>query len=192
MSRFSGKCDVYDHFAMGCDGDDNKLQQEIERTDFYIPTSDGRLHRLKIENEKDLAPYYPYLTVFAVYGREGRQCIHLSSKSFIEREEQERLNWNLKDTLREYNKCKRKKIPFIPEEYIKNSWYGMSYYQEEIVYRVAKDGNKATTEELHTPIHDYYRKELAEELERLGYNDWFIRQWLFEDRDNDFNWRDKE
>lgn len=192
MSQYSGKCDLYDHFAIACGGDDNKLQQEIERTDFYIPTSDGRLHRLKIENEKDLAPYYPYLTVFSVGSHEGRQCIHLSSKSFIDREEQERLNWNLKDALKEYNKCKRKKILFIPEEYIKNSWYEMSRYQEEMVYRVAKYGNKATTEGLHTPIHDYYRKELAEELERLGYNDWFIRQWLFNDRDNDFNWRDKE
>ena len=193
MSQYSGKADVYDHFAIACDGNDNKLQQEIERIDFYISTPDGRTHKLKIENEKDLAPYYPYLIVIGAYHRDnGKNYLQLSRRSFVDSEEADRLKWNLKDALREYNKCKRKKIPFDPEQYINNYWYAMDSYQKEIVYRVAKDGNKATTEGLHTPLHDYYRRELAEELERLGYDDWFIRRWLFDDRDKNFNWRKTE
>ena len=190
MSQYSGKCDLYDHFAIACDGDDSKLQQEIKRTDFYISTPDWRTHKLKIECEKDLAPYYPYLISVGAFNRgEERQYILLSRRSFVDSEEQERLDWALEDALKAYNRCKRKKISFDPEEYIKSYWGQMPDWEKELVYRVAKDGKKATTERLHTPIHDYFRRRLAEELERLGYDDWFIRRWLFDDREKDFNWR---
>ena len=57
MSRFSGKCDLYDH----C-GDYTDSQLQASR--FYI----GRnIIPLKIETQKDLAPYYPHLICAAGY-----------------------------------------------------------------------------------------------------------------------------
>ena len=82
MSIYSGKCDIYDHFAIATDGDENKLQEEIERTDFYRHGKNPFLkHKLDIHTPKDLVPYYPYLMSTGAWGSTGRAHIELSSES---------------------------------------------------------------------------------------------------------------
>ena len=79
MSEFSGKCDIYDCFS---DVSDEFLQ----RSSFYIYTNDYRDHRLEINNQKDLAKYYPYLVCLETRNKEYA-TVYLSQLSFIDQEE---------------------------------------------------------------------------------------------------------
>jgi len=197
MSRYSGKADVYDHFWMSANTEAD-VEKEIQRTDFYIYTKNGRRHKLAINNLKDLAPYYPYLISVGVWSKEGRCTIVFSNESFVDQEEREFMSWELRDALAEYKRCKRKKIPFDVEEYMikrKNSWHSESNYTREIVNRVAKDGLKANLDGLYSIVKDKWdRVPLAKELKRLGHNDFFINTWVFGYRnEEDYpDWGNKE
>ena len=180
MSMFSGKCDFYDSVvAIWCDGDTTKLEEFLARTDIYIfSRADERKHKLDIKNEKDAAKYYPYLQCIAALGRTDRNTIILSSTSFIDDEEEEHLSWYLDDVLKYWRKCKRNKTPFTAEKYFEQTWLNKSNpLLIEIVKRVVKDGKKATTEGLHTDIHEYYRKRWFEEMVRLGYSETEAFNW---------------
>ena len=194
MSRFSSKCDLYDHFWMGNDTEDD-VNAEIARTDFYM-WNNGRRHKLAINNLKDLAPYYPFLIGVACGSKTGRNTVCIASESFVDEEEREFMGWELRDALREYNRCKRKKIPFDPdayyEKYIK-SWHREHNYTREIINRVAKFGKKANLDGLHSAVKDKWeRTDLARELSRFGYDDYFINMWVFGYRKEYPNWKENE
>ena len=186
MSKYTGKCDLFDHLWMSSKSDAD-VQAKIERTDFYIYSDDGRKHRLDIHNIKDVAPYYPYLIAVGTWNKEGRSTIVLSSTSFVDREEAEFIGWDLRDALAEYKRCKRKKVAFDPDAYVatlKDKGWGYHENTEEIARRVARDGLKANIDGLFLKSKDKWsRALLARELSRLGYDDFFIERWLFGMRD---------
>ena len=159
MSQFSGKCDVYDSLIAIHEYTDD----ELKNIKFYIGES---LTPLVINSRKDLIPYYPHLIGMSAHDNVARiATIHITEKSFVDIEEQERLNMYFKDIMREYNKCKRKKIDFDVEETVaKIAWITNKDIVREIAYRVQKNGKKATYDDLHIPIHEYYRKQLVEEM----------------------------
>ena len=194
MSVYSGKCDLCDHIWIG-----NKTREDVEkeiaRTDFYIYTENGRKHRLDIHTLKDLVPYYPYLIGVACGSKAGRNVVVLSHESFVDQEERDFMSWDLRDALKEYRRCKRKKIPFDPdayyEKYIK-TWREHNY-SREIVDRVARDGEKANLDGLYSATKDKWdRTRLAQELQRLGYDDYFINQWVFGYRKEYPDWKSEE
>lgn len=175
MSVFSGKCDVYDHFAMG----DNP-EEEIKNTNIYIWGNDNRRHLLRVDTIKDLAKYYPYLIACGTWA-DGKGIIELSSRSFIDREEEEHISWQIKDVLKYWRKCKRNKIPFDEEECYRtvNYWRDNDAALKEIISRVAKDGDKATFKGIHKPMWEHYRKAWFEELVSLGYGEFEAFCWCF-------------
>ena len=103
MSRFSGKCDVYDWF---CDKDDDYIRQ----SKVYFS---GGITPLEINSQHDLAPYYPHIIVYGGGDRSGHSIIALSKRSYVDEREEERNSWALSDCLRYYRRCKRKKVPYI-------------------------------------------------------------------------------
>lgn len=189
MSKFCGKCDCYDHFFMRS-GTIEDVEAEIKRTNFYIFTENGRRHKLDIHSIKDLAPYYPYLIAMGSWWNKEHGTIVFSSESFVDREEREFMEWDLRDALAEYKKCKRKKIPFDPDAYYdKISSYWSHSYTREIIDRVARDGLKANLDGLHSDFKDKYeRSELARELKKLGHDTHFINEWVFGYRKEYPNW----
>ena len=184
MSRWSGKCDVADHFWMRAETDED-VQKEIDKTNFYMWINDRRV-KLDIHTVKDLVPYYPFLISMSVWDGEHGTVV-LSKESFVDREEREFMEWNLRDAIKEYKKCKRKKIPFDPKAYLeKHTWWTRHNYTEEIVNRVARDGLKANLDGLYSESRDkWMRIPLAQEMKRYGYDDHFIEEWVF-------GWRKKE
>ena len=155
MSIYTGKCDFYDHIEI-C-GLDNVLKSEIYLGDMH--------HKIEFKNELDLMQYYPHLVAFAS-GMKGKGTIILSRNSYIDTHEREQIGWIVRDVKREFNRCKRRKEPFVTEKvYKKISWHGRTdEILIEIIKRFAEKGNRAKFDDLHLSFFDNRRKELAKDI----------------------------
>lgn len=172
MSMYSGKCDLYDYLG---DATDEKLQNSnIYIADNIIP--------LRINNQHDLAPYYPYLVGIGSWGN-GHAEIRLSTESFIDAEEREHLTWKLNNVLRYWRRCKRNKTQYDVDMAAQSiSFPGTpNGIEQEIAERVARDGDKATIDGLRDYMHEYYRKKLLEEMVRLGWDKRRAKFWIWKD-----------
>lgn len=165
MSRFSGKCDVYDVLIGIHEYTLEELQNNVK---IYVGNNS---EPLKIEKMSDLIPYYPYIVASAGFDTAGRKStIHLSSESFVDQEEREILNIYLKQVIKIYNRCKRKKIPFEVENVIDELESWNKDVVLEIARRVQEKGKNADIEGIHLKSRDYYRRELAKEMVENGLN----------------------
>lgn len=179
MSRFSGKCDFYDGFVeIRCGSDEEKIKEELKKLKLYVRGKDGRDHLVKSDTIKDIAKYYPYLEAIACGSNDGFTVI-LSSDSFIDQEEKEFLTWKIRDVLKWWRKCKRNKKPFDVDECVEKLFWMNTDQIRTIAERVAKDGEKAEFDDLHNPLHEYYRKRWFEELVRLGYTEREAYNWVY-------------
>lgn len=167
MSCYSGKADCYDSLIAIHQYTLEELQNNVQ---IYIGNNP---EPLKIEKMSDLIPYYPYLICVAGYdNKERKATIHLTSESFVDYEERERLELYLKELLRIYNRCKRKKIEFNVDEAVKEVCFG-DYSKEqitELANRVKEHGKKATIDGIHLKMHEYYRQRLVDEMIENGLN----------------------
>ena len=79
MSRYSGKCDLYDML----DGYDDSF---IANSKFYID-ADYRSHKLDIHTRKDCIPYYPYIVgMCGIDVKNNNGTFHLGTKPYYEEE----------------------------------------------------------------------------------------------------------
>lgn len=180
MSEFSGKCDFYDGFvAIGGDGDEEKVKDNLKHLKLYVYGKDGRDHRVKSDTIKDIAKYYPYLEGVMSYSKETGYNIHLQSDSFIDQEEREHIGWYVRDVLKYWRKCKRNKKPFIVDECIESLHWMNNDILHTVAERVAKDGDKAEFDDVHDSLHEYYRKRWFEEMVRVGYTEREAYDWCF-------------
>lgn len=172
MSEFSGKCDV-------CDCLRDRSDEYLQNSKFFIYGTDHRDHQLVINSQKDLAKYYPYLTCSMGADKNGAH-VYITSQSFIDREEAERINWVKNDLVKYYKKCKRNKIQYTADEAIKAAlWFNPSDWEIELARRVGEAGDKAETKDLHTSIHEYFRERWCEELISQGYTEDEARLWVY-------------
>lgn len=185
MSRFSGKCDFWDHLFSSTD-DEEKAFDKFNGTKLYIRQAlpeDFNLNKAleekvnipetyykKIEYDciEDLIPYYPYLIVMAYYDNTDvrSSVVCLSEKSFVDIEESEFLNRWLGQIIKEYKKCKRKKVDFSPTDVLSkiSIFRTNDAIMMELCNRVKEKGTKANIDGLHLNGHNWYRKELKKEM----------------------------
>ena len=169
MSRYSGRCDCYDDLVMIHKYTDEEL---INNVKIYIHTKDGD-KLLPITCKKDLIPYYAHIVSSACYNNaERKSVIHITSESFVDREERESLEFKMKRVLTVYNRCKRKKIDFVVDDVVEElAWKGFDdHIYREIATRVQSNGKKANLDGIHMRMHEYYRKELVKEMINNGLN----------------------
>lgn len=191
MSKYSGKADFCIHLWIGANTEEEAFDK-FNGTKLYMiqPLPDDfncekaleekinipETYYKKIEYSsiEDLIPYYPYLIGFAACDNTDshNSIVCISSESWVDREERESLEFRLKELLRIYNRCKRKKAEFDVEEAIKevcwNGWNEDIY--RELANRVKLFGKKATIDGIHLKMHEIYRKELVDEMIRHGIN----------------------
>lgn len=191
MSNYSGKADFYDHLFMSREpATEEEALNKFNGTKLYIrqPLPDSFDLEVALKNKvnipetyykkveyssiKDLIPLYPHLISFAgIDNADSRNSVVcLSSESFVDREERESLEWRLKELIKIYNRCKRKKIEFDVEAAVKEiTWNGWNEeIHRELAERVKKNGKKATIDGIHLKMHECYRRELVEEMLRHG------------------------
>lgn len=120
MSCYSGKCDLADTIEIH----DYTLEELQNNVTIYVGYDNPE--PMHIEKMEDLIPFYPYIIGCASYNNvERKAVIHLSSESWVDYEERDILEWRLKDLLRIYNRCKRKRTEFNVDEAVKEiTWNG--------------------------------------------------------------------
>lgn len=160
ISRYSGKCDWKDSLEIH----KYTLEELQNNVKIYVGNNSEPLH---IEKMSDMIPYYPYIIASACFDNVQRKSvIHLTSESFVDREERDILEWRLKDLLKIYNRCKRKKVEFDVEEAVKEiTWNGWNEKaHRELANRVKEKGKKATVDGIHLRMHERCRQELVKEM----------------------------
>ena len=184
MSNVSGKYDFKDHLWMSAETEQEAFNK-FNGTKLYIiqplpsyftfEDADGSntnipetyYEKVEYSSIKDLIPLYPHLIAFST-----GSTVCLSLESFVDREERETLEYMLKNILRIYNRYKRKKVEFDVEEALKvlvwDGWNEEAY--RELAYRVKESGKKAAIDNIHLRMHEYYRRELVNELINNGLN----------------------
>lgn len=146
---------------------DEELANNVK---IYLHTKDGD-KLLPITCRKDLIPYYAHLVSSAYYNNaERKSVVHITSESWVDRRERESLEYKLKQVLTIYNRCKRKKIEFDVDATVEEvAWKGFDDdVYREIANRVKGNGKNATIDGIHMKMHEYYRKELVEEMINNG------------------------
>lgn len=166
MSKYSGKCDFYDNLCI------HEYTEEELKNNIIIYIGNSK-NPLKIDSYKSLIPYYPHIISVGSFDNEKRKStIYLTSKSWVDIEEEESLNFYLSQILRVYNRCKRKKVPFDLDMARKELGYLYNDIKEvidELIDRVNKYGKKANIDGLHLPFKEQcYRKILIDEMLRNG------------------------
>ena len=171
----SGKCDFEDTCSMF-----STPQEILEKYQVYAYGND--IVPLKMETEKDLIAYYPYLVTMMYSNKKDGGTIYLSSESYIDSEEREHIEYKLNKIKKYYRKCKRQKRTFNKEEALRIvSWYDSKPqdYETTIVNRVAELGEKATTEDLHDPMHEHMRKEWLDLMIKAGWDRFAAYRWVY-------------
>lgn len=164
ISRYSDKCDFADHIEIF--GVENVLKADI-----YVGDT-----KIDAKGYNDLIPYLPHIICISCGSKDGGSYIKLTEKSQVDIHEEETLGWYLRDLLKIYNRCKRKKIEFNVEDAVKEVCW--NNYNKEIITnlanRVKEHGKKATIDGLHTFLNEYYRENLVDEMLKYGLNpaDW--------------------
>lgn len=119
--------------------------------------------------------------------KDGEMSVHLSKKSYVDAEEEERLQWRLDQLKKYYRRCKRNHESYDEKEAIKKIciWDTAEEYEAELVNRVKIDGEKATYIGIHIPMFDKMRKKLYDEMVAAGYNEFKAKLWCFGQRNVD-------
>lgn len=124
------------------------------------------------ESISDLVPYFPYLVSIAACDNidSNNSMVVLSSKSFVDIEEEDILSIYLKNLIKIYNRCKRKKIDFKVDDAVREvCWNGWNKKAiTELAERVKLYGKKASINGVHLDMYERYRKELVDEMLKYG------------------------
>lgn len=165
MSRFSGKCDVYDTLVIIHNYTDEELKNNVR---IYM---NGEL--LDIENRKDLIPYYPHLLVSSSFNNKKRiSNVKITSYSNVDKEEKDWLEHCLKIMIRTRKYCIKKGIPFDSWDTLQKIPFAECDRNVflEMFNRVDKIGRNANTDNLHLKCYEMYREELVDEMLKNGLN----------------------
>lgn len=184
MGLYSSKYDFYNSLFMSSESEQEAfekfkgtelyvsqpLPEEVEIEDLmdaHIDIPETYYKKIEYHSINDLIPYYPYIISFSCGSR-----VVLSRRSYVDMEEEDSLQFYLKWIIKEYNRCKRKKVSFnickVVDEICNND-----YNKEpitELAQRVKKHGKKATYEGVHLEMEEYYRKELVKIMLEHGMN----------------------
>ena len=186
MSKYSGKCDIYDSLIMiremNEDSDWSKvtIKQYTDELDAY---GYNKVKELKITSLKDVVPYFPFIEGSAYYDNTGifGIVIIIGQHSYVYEEEHERLQNILDEAKKHYRKCKRKNEEFIPQEIAKklNICNAYSKIYLEICNRVKEHPCSASIDDLHMPYFNYERDMLIDTMMQYGYSKKEAYEWCY-------------
>ena len=169
MSKYSGKCDLYD-----CIGDytDEEIAKKVKV--YYA----GSIVPLKIESQKDMMPFYPFIAGIMCGESDGTRVFHIGHRSYVDQQEEETVEFIKRDIERYYKKCKRKKIDFDPNYFTSFSFSSLAKEMAEDVVRIGiKD--VLSSDEYHTYMSDYHRKQLYKDMVAAGWDELIALSWVF-------------
>lgn len=190
MSVFSGKCDLYDGLIMigemTNESDFSKLKIRKYTENSYLNEQTFQFENLEDINVtciKDLVPYYPFIESISCYN-DGFRNIILSSRNFVDIEEESHLLYRIKNIKRYLLKCKRNNINPTYEDFCKKFWYASDENLYKIYNRVSEHPYKKNKleyiKDIHIDLYNHYRKLLFDEMINNGYTEEQSQKWIYE------------
>lgn len=182
MSKFSGKCDFYDHLFMSTNTDKEAFDKFNGTKLFKIKplheqvevNTTEEIHKnwepIEYHSIRDLVQYYPYTIAMAFCdGQDNHSStVVLSMCSWVDREEADILGFYRELLLKEYRRCKRKHLEFNVEEAYKKVSFTPRDYVKEMAERIKEQGPKADISDIHIPYSEKMREELKKEIEKYN------------------------
>jgi hypothetical protein len=168
MGKYTGKCDLYDHFYMN----DESIEEQLKKVNIYF--WDYPYAKLDIKTEKDLSQFYCHIPSVITNNN-----IYLPKRNYLDRREKEELETVYNDLVKLYKKCKRKHLNF-EEEYNKikqDRWFfysGMTDEEKDKIFNLVKiSKGKADIDSNYIPLstHNYWRETWYEDLIKLGWEE---------------------
>lgn len=181
MSRYSGKCDVFDSFACysGRAFDEEKTNQKIENTVIMIGSE-----YVIADNMKELALYFPYTIGIALWCNDcGISKAYISEVDYIRQREIQVIELYVDAIKREKKRLRRRH-----EEYIVNSVYERvkqstsEINKDAVIYLIEqlRDKNKVDVSNIRLKSLEYYRDVWFDDLvNKYGYDEEFSRKWVW-------------
>lgn len=181
MSKFSGKCDLYDTLFMNS-SDPWYSSEEFRRSVELIV--DGKT--VRNECEKDLVPYYGYVagTIASTKGK-GMRFV-TGARSWVDFRDMETLSYMLADAKHFVGKERRAKRDITEEDvvsYVSERWTRHPRECAEVV-KLFMAGNRGTCipdvpSVIRLETSDFYRDELVGEMLKWGYSEEEAHEWCY-------------
>lgn len=191
MSKYCGKCDLWDSLVMIGEVSDDSNWNNIDvyqLTEDSFFDSDGwhNTNKLEIHSIKDLIPYAPFISCLSMGQKNDGDIIrtdYIGNKSFIDIEENERFEWVIRDARRICKSYKRKGEELSLDELVNKVtlWRTSEEYIKIICERVLAHpyAKHIKTDNLHTEIHNMYRKIWYNDMIGYGYSKEEAYQWCY-------------
>lgn len=175
MSRYSGKCDIYDTFE---NGDDTFDTDKIRRTEFF---QNGE--KLNINTERQLALYFPFIVASMFHVKNDKCVCNISSMSYMRRSEIENIEFYLDQIRKEKRMCKLRGEEPTPERIIERrfSWISNGKTKESIISLIEKSSGKGRKkyDDVRLDIYDYTRQRWYNDLiSKYNYPREFAYDWV--------------
>ena len=167
MSKYSGKYDVYDSFS-------GYSNQQLRNTKFYIKDQ-----QIAIRNQRELAPFYPFLVGIHCSNKEGG-TVNLSSCSYVDAHEKEILTFYLNELKKQYRNLKRKNQEVTLDSLLTRVSWNDNQYVRALAERVLEDGNNANIDGIvMNGIIPVYRQSLLDDMMAMGYPERVAYEWIY-------------
>lgn len=167
MSKYSGKCDLYDSIG---DYSDEDIATKVK---IYYASS---IVPLDVKSQKDIMPFYPFVAGIMYGESDGTRVFHIGRRSYVDEQEEEFVESAKRSIERYYKKCKRKRVEFTVEDF--HPYTDLERQMAEDVMRIGIK-NVLMSDEYHTYMGDYYRKILYKDMIAAGWENVKALTWVF-------------
>ena len=167
MSKYSGKCDLYDSIG---DYSDEDIATKVKI--YYA----GSIVPLDVKSQKDIMPFYPFVAGVMYGESNGTRVFHIDRRSYVDEQEEEFVEFAKRSIERYYKKCRRKRVEFTVEDF--HPYTDLERKMAEDVMRIGIK-NVLMSDEYHTYMSDYYRKALYKDMVAAGWEEVKALTWVF-------------
>lgn len=180
MSRFSGKCDLFDTLSIREIIRDGKFTPDaaemLSRWDIYVDDE-----KIEIGTPKDVVPYFGFIIGSGGFSDE-RCTAHLCSRSYNDMRADEHFSLMRDELLAAARKAKRRKKDVRTAVIDCADCWSINppdTLARELAERVIADGKDAAIEDLLPRYSTYHRSQLAEVMVEYGYTPEQAKEWSY-------------
>lgn len=175
MSKYCGKCDLYDWFFIR----DDPIEEQLSKSKIYCKDE-----LLKVKTEMDLALFFPYIVGTGYGDGNGKSIIHIGENDYIREMELQRINTYVRDATSEKKRCKRNKLEYEPENVYKTrfSWMFSETDKEQVMEIISRvgEGGRQSYDDIRLGSVDYWRNVWLNDLvQKYGYDERLARKWIW-------------
>lgn len=154
---------------------------QISDDSYFDENGWNNVELLDIKCLKDLLPYAAYIVNMASWSKD--YCIvYIGTESYVQKMEQERIEWAARDAKKVYDRCKRQKKEYNVEDVAREITYPdqeVEDYVFEIVKRIKAHPYSFKLNDISVPICKYYKYNLYDDMIKMGYSQDEAYEWCY-------------